>query len=168
MQHHLRAIKVWELHCLARTMLQLWAQFCEKLKILATGFQLQPLPQSSFSCCCSFYQTPPHTFTAYWAASPLPLHVPVWGTSSWFPLSQRILSVHKHVGAPERILQHLSLVRISEDSDCYQSSRQQAPCAAMCQCDGISEGIAECLFKQDSCTSSLGLGTLVSPENKTP
>lgn len=40
------------------------------------------------------------------------------------------------MGAPERILQDLSLVHVSEDPDCYQSSRQQALCSATCQCDG--------------------------------
>lgn len=125
------------------TVLQLLAQSCEKLKILATGFQQQPLSQSSFSCLCRFYQKPPHTLTAYWAACPLPLHVPVLGTLSWVPLPQRILPVHQHVDVSERILQDFSLVHASEDSDCYQTSRQQAPCSATCQRDGCQKALLD-------------------------
>lgn len=128
---------------LAKTVLQLLAQSREKLKVLATGFQLQLLPQSSFPCCCPSYQKTPHTCTAYWEACPLPLHVPAPGTSSWLPVPQRILSVHQHVGVPERMLEDLSLVPVSEDPDCYQTSRQQAPCSAMCQCDGSQKALLD-------------------------
>lgn len=31
----------------------------------------------------------------------------------------------------------------SEDSDCYQTSRQQAPCSAMCQCDGSQKTLLD-------------------------
>lgn len=104
-----QSCKSMRITLLAKTVLQLLAQSCEKLKILATVFQLQLLPQSSFPCWYPSHQKPPHTFTAYWAACPVPLHVPSQGTSSWFPLPQRILSVHQHGAAPHGLKEHFRI-----------------------------------------------------------
>lgn len=168
MRHHLRAIKVWELHCLARTVLQLLAQFCEKLKILATGFQLQPLPQSSFSCCCSSYQKPPYTFTAYWVACPLPTPCTCLGyillvstfTEDFIGASTCGCSWKNPTGLVTCLyfwgLRLLPVIKAANTLFSYVPVWW------------ISEQIAACLIKQDSCTSSLGLSTLVSPESKTP